>query len=294
MKHGSAQNAQTSASLMPKAMGLVQLALLALIVFVLVRAVMTFLAPSSVWPQAEVNSVPAQAAQSQSAQTVRFNGFDAFHRAASNDAPTAAPSLGANAPETTLRLKLTGRRAGPNGSAILELPDRSQASFGIGDEIIDGVTLRAVEPDYIVIAQSGRLERLTFDKERVMEAAPVEEPRANGLKDLPIQTQDGVSTMTLDMRDQQINVQTLITQNSLTQVRRDGASIGLRITPKSSNSGLGALGLEPGDIVQRIGRVDVRGGLGNPAALQAELAGNDTISVTILRGDTVLTVDIAQ
>jgi type II secretory pathway component PulC len=82
--------------------------------------------------------------------------------------------------------------------------------------------------------------------------------------------------------------------NTLSTVRRDGKSIGIRVTPKSSRSSLSALGLQPGDIIQRIGTVDVSGGMPSPNALIRSLQGKDSVSVTILRGDKTLKVDISQ
>ena len=262
--------------------------LLAAIIFVIVRAIITFLAPSSVWPQADISLAPQTTAQPVSGRDVRFSAFDPFHRAQGQAEPVQN-GIGADAPETKLKLKLTGRRAGPNGSAVLKLPDNSQANFHIGDEIIDGVELRAVTPTYIVIEQSGRLERLTFDKQSVM-SGNVDDGQ-------PLAAQQAQSTPSPSAQTPRVggvNLDTLMRENTLSTVRRDGKSIGIRVTPKSSRSSLSALGLQPGDIIQRIGTVDVSGGMPSPNALIRSLQGKDSVSVTILRGDKTLKVDISQ
>lgn len=262
--------------------------LLVTIIFIGVRAVITFLAPSSVWPQADISLAPQSAPQPVSGRDVRFTAFDPFHRAQGEAEPVQS-GIGADAPETKLKLKLTGRRAGPNGSAVLKLPDNSQANFHIGDEIIDGVELRAVTPTYIVIEQSGRLERLTFDKQSVMSGS-VDDGQPLAAQ----QAQSTPSPSTQTSRAGGVNLDALMRENTLSTVRRDGKSIGIRVTPKSSRSSLSALGLQPGDIIQRIGTVDVSGGMPSPNALMRSLQSKDSVSVTILRGDKTLKVDISQ
>ena len=264
--------------------------LLVAIIFIGVRAVITFLAPSSVWPQADISLAQQSAPQPVSGRDVRFTAFDPFHRTQGETEPVQS-GIGADAPETKLKLKLTGRRAGPNGSAVLKLPDNSQANFHIGDEIIDGVELRAVTPIYIVIEQSGRLERLTFDKQSVMGDG------AEGGAPMTAQQGQNQSVPSRQSQPQSVggvNLDRLMRENTLSTVRRDGKSIGIRVTPKSSRSSLSTLGLQPGDIIQRIGTVDVSGGMPSPNALMRSLQGKDSVSVTILRGDKTLKVDISQ
>jgi len=49
-----------------------------------------------------------------------------------------------------------GRTTGLNGSgsAILRTPDNKEATYSLEDEILPGVTLQAVNKDFIVLKQS--------------------------------------------------------------------------------------------------------------------------------------------
>lgn len=78
-----------------------------------------------------------------------------------------------NVQETTLDLKLHGALSeGESGSAIISTPQGKQKAFQIGDEITDGVTLKEVYPNYVIINSSGVDESLKLPKEIEIDAAP--------------------------------------------------------------------------------------------------------------------------
>ncbi|MGQ0559772.1 MAG: type II secretion system protein N [Sphingosinicella sp.] len=83
--------------------------------------------------------------------------FDPFFR-------LAGPGGGA---VTALNLKLYGvreDRATGLGSAIIALPDGSQRSFAVGEEIMPGVTLSAVGFDHVTINRGGATEQIFIDQ----------------------------------------------------------------------------------------------------------------------------------
>ena len=68
---------------------------------------------------------------------------------------------------TSLNLKLYGvreDRATGRGSAIIALPDGSQRSFAVGDEIMPGVRLAAVGFDHVTIDRGGAAEQIFLDQ----------------------------------------------------------------------------------------------------------------------------------
>jgi len=68
---------------------------------------------------------------------------------------------------TSLNLKLTGvreDRATGRGAAIIQLPDGRQLSFGVGEEIMAGVTLAAVGFDNVTINRGGAQEQIFIDQ----------------------------------------------------------------------------------------------------------------------------------
>jgi general secretion pathway protein C len=95
--------------------------------------------------------------------------FDPFHRQAA--APQASQAHEDAARETTLDLKLFGVRADveagrdDRGSAIIRTADKKQGAYRLGDTVMDGVTLKRILPDRVVISHRGVLENLFLDEE---------------------------------------------------------------------------------------------------------------------------------
>jgi len=91
---------------------------------------------------------------------------------------------GAPAVVTGLNLTLFGvreDRATGRGSAIIALPDGTQRSFAVGEEIMPGVTLAEVGFDSVTINRSGAPEQIFLDQSAAAPAsatAPVAGPSA--------------------------------------------------------------------------------------------------------------------
>jgi len=84
--------------------------------------------------------------------------FDPFFRLEGAAAPAVV---------TSLNLKLYGvrqDRATGRGSAIIGLPDGTQRSFGVGEEIMPGVTLGQVDFDNVTVRRNGTPEQLYLDQ----------------------------------------------------------------------------------------------------------------------------------
>ncbi len=109
-------------------------------------AVVAPLGPVGAW-----RATPTVAAQADPA-------FDAFYRLSSAAGPATV---------TALALKLYGVRldqAMGRGSAIIATPDGMQSSFAVGDEVMPGVTLKAVAIDHAVLDRAGAEETLFIDQ----------------------------------------------------------------------------------------------------------------------------------
>ncbi|HWW63214.1 MAG TPA: type II secretion system protein N [Sphingomonadaceae bacterium] len=136
------------------------LALLAILCARLVYAVVTPVGPLGDW------RAPAPASD---ASPAVLGAFDPFSRLASANGPAVV--TGANLTLFGVRSdQATGR-----GAAIIGLPDGSQQSFAVGEEIIPGVTLKAVAFDGVTVTRGGRDEQLFLDQSRpatVVKAAP--------------------------------------------------------------------------------------------------------------------------
>ena len=151
---------------LPSAYSALELALIALIAIQLARLfwiMVTPLGPIGDW-RAPSSLVAPPA-------TARLGDFDPFFRLANATGPTAV---------TSLNLRLYGvreDRATGRGSAIIGLPDGTQNSYAVGEEIMPGVTLAAVGFDNVTISRSGALEQIFLDQSQPATAAGAPAPQ---------------------------------------------------------------------------------------------------------------------
>src|SRR5688572_28278627 len=134
------------------ALSAVELLLLALIAVQAARLVWTLVTP--VGPVGEWRAPGALAAPAGDS----LSSFDPFFRLSAAGGPAVV---------TSLNLKLYSvreDRATGRGSAIIALPDGSQRSFAVGDEIIPGVRLAAVGFDHVTIDRGGAAEQIFLDQ----------------------------------------------------------------------------------------------------------------------------------
>lgn len=271
---------------MPLWQGLAQRAveffLIAAIVFFIVRSVLGAMAPESLWVLIDAPPVTRSTTQVAAHITPYDFAVDPFNRAAST--PEAVPaSVGESAPETTLNLTLLGRRAAEDGTAILQTPDGGQGVFRIGDEIIAGVTLKAVNPEFIVLSREGQLERLTFEREtqtKLMQ--PPQEtsaPRAT-------------SAMQKVAANPRINPQDFISSIALNRVMENGRVTGFQIRSLSDRITLEDFGLKSGDLIVRIGNEDLTQGQPELSRLLANFSGASSARLTVKRGGELVTVNL--
>ena len=249
-----------------------EIALVVLACFWLGRAVITFLEPKSVWTDKGLNAPITTNGTASGKKTYDFS-FDAFNRASSDQDELNVQAFieGLDAPETSLNLKLRGRRSGDSPGVIIETPDGKQRNYYVDDEIINGVILKSVHPDYVVISRGGTLERLTFDKDdRTKLTQPSETQRAAQTR------QNGALT-----------VENFLKSVSILPVR-DGTNIkGLRISSKGANFNLGRFGLRNGDVVTKIGDRELTGDITTLQSIMQDandiFTQNNEIDATVLR-----------
>lgn len=139
-----------------------ELALLALIAVQAARLAWTL-----VTPMTPVGDWKGSAALVLPAGGSALTEFDPFFRLAPG---SAGPAL-----VTGLNLKLYGvreDRATGRGSAIIALPDGTQQSFAVGDQILPGVTLAQVGFDSVTISRGGTPEQIFLDQSQPAQGAP--------------------------------------------------------------------------------------------------------------------------
>ena len=152
----------------------VELLLLALIAVQAARLVWTLVTP--VGPVGDWRPSGAFAAAPGDAALTRF---DPFFRLSAQSGPAVV---------TGLNLTLFGvreDRATGHGSAIIALPDGSQRSFAVGEEILPGVTLAEVGFDNVTINRAGAREQIFLAQSEVASPAVTAAPAATPLPGAP-------------------------------------------------------------------------------------------------------------
>jgi general secretion pathway protein C len=199
------------------ALSALELLLLALIAVQAARLVWTLVTP--VGPVGEWRSSTLTLPTGDSALTE----FDPFFRLSGGGAPAVV---------TGLNLKLHGvreDRATGRGSAIIALPDNSQRSFAVGEEIMPGVRLASVGFDHVTIDRNGAVEQIFLDQSRPAQTAAPADPGRTAYTPPP---------------DSQIRIQP--------RMGRGGVN-GLTVSPGSDGGyALQAAGLMPGDVIVSI------------------------------------------
>jgi general secretion pathway protein C len=264
--------------------------------FWLVKAGVIYSNPESEW----VAPLPVQTAQINRVNTPPLDTrFDAFHRSATVEALPAA--IGEDAPETTLNITLKGHRAGPNGSATIQTPDRQEKNYYIGDEIMSGVTLEAVNPGFAVIRRSTGLERLSNKREELF--GRTEEEANNGSASV-VQTAGNRPDPLAARRAQgsgsgqkpnisAISAGDLLRSVSLDRVMEGQKVKGYRVTARSGTD-LSDFGLRSGDIITHINGEDMTQGRPDLSALMTEMGQRNSASLILLRNDAPITVRIGN
>ena len=265
-----------------KGMLIAELALIALIAVVLVRAIITYIWPQSVWKPV-ADALPSVSAAATDATPPLNLVFDPFHR--ERIAALKNTNIGEDAPETTLDLKLFGLRAddGVTGSAILETPDRVQKTYRIDDEVISGVFLRGVTKTYIVLEADGVIERLTFVKPETALSRKAEEKAGEAAPDMQAR-KPAARAVTPAQIMASVRLSPKMSGPNLT---------GYTLAPRGNTKLLDTVGLKSGDIVTAVNGQ----ALTDPATMPrliAQLSSGKTATLTLLRDNTPLTVTIGR
>lgn len=172
---------------------------------------------------------------------------------------------------TSLDLKLFGvreNRATGRGSAIIGTPDGEQRSFAVGEEIVPGVTLMAVNFDSVTISRGGTAEQMFLDQSppaTVVGPADVgQTAAAPAPASAPAASQIGF------------------------EPRMDGGRVtGVVVQPRGSGDAFRAAGFAPGDLILSVNGRQV-GSAAEARALAEQLGGNEEVTVRVERDGRVI------
>jgi len=246
----------------PFLLGLLAILLLVQVIR-LIWTIVTPLGPVGDWKASEVQVIPPQSRLS------LFSSFDPFFRT------DTMPSIEV---VTSLQLTLYGIRQNVGsglGSAILAGPDGVQDSFAVGQEIMSGVLLDAVNFDHVVLDRAGVKETLYLDQSVPAETVGGEEPIAatNAIGLAPaVPTSAG-------------NIAGFAPRNE------DGKVTGIVLSPQGDGALFNAAGFRNGDVITAIN--------GNPVssaadieALKRRIVPGERISVDVERGADTIPISI--
>jgi type II secretory pathway component PulC len=229
------------------------LALVVMIGWLVVRSVLGLLRPDSLMAPAIV------VAPSPSASVVATRSYDFSSDPFNLDAPEVVvetPDPGADAPETTLDLELRGTTTGANGGATMLLPDGKQVRVPIDGEVMNNVTLTGISAGFVTLNVGGQTQRLSLDRGNsgLIKTSEEVELGADMPTTLSVKAKTPIpsaSTVNADMSD-------FLARVRIDPYRENGQTVGYQVEARSGTD-LSAYGLLQGDIITRLGAVELSG-----------------------------------
>ncbi len=208
----------------------------------------------------------------------------------------AAPQAVDNAPDTRLSLELRGILATGqgNGSAIISAGSSSIELYHVGDTIGNQLaTLHQVHADRVILEREGRLETLRLprgDELRVDSDRSNTDQRPSEPTGSPAPIAANISRSRW-LEDPQRAMNSLRAQ----PVLRDGALLGIRVTPTRNQREFERAGLQEGDIITSVQGQQVQD-IDDPEEILAGLGDSDRVNITIERdGQTLpLTIELTE
>ena len=197
------------------------------------------------------------------------------------EANKTAAQTAAKAPVTRLNLALKGVLASTpesRASAIIAQGKNGKEDiYSIGDKIQNGVSIKEIHPEHVILDRQGRLEKLELLKESV----------GKGLQglDLPVQTS---SASTPEAALKEIRKTILRNPTSFGDyalpvvVKEDGKQVGYRLQPQKKGQVLSQLGIQPTDVITAINGIKLDKPQNGIGALR-KLSNASEINLTVKR-----------
>ncbi|WP_324750541.1 type II secretion system protein N [Sphingomonas sp. LY54] len=204
--------------------------------------------------------------------------FDPFFRLQGTTGPVTV---------TALSLRLTGvreDRASGRGSAIIALPDGSQRSFGIGEEIVPGVTLAAVGFDNVTLSRGGTPEQLFLDQSGPAAIVPGGPPTAPP----PVAPMPGIVAPQPTAALVPAAAGGSAAADIAFRPRLNGAEItGVTVQPQGSGNAFRAAGLAPGDVILSVDGRRIRSA-DQIRSIASQISGAREVNVQVERDGRVI------
>jgi general secretion pathway protein C len=183
-----------------------------------------------------------------------------------------------------LNLKLFGVRSDQvsgRGSAIIGLPDGTQSSYAVGEEILPGVSLAEVGTESVTISRGGAREQLFLEQGQSAPAdttSPAAAPNAaptGGPQPLPAAS--GTNALLSDVQS--------------SPQMENGKVIGISVTPRSARGPFSMSGLQPGDVVISVAGQPVTSD-NFPDLIGSATARGQSVPLQVRRGNTTSAIQL--
>ncbi|WOE75837.1 type II secretion system protein N [Alterisphingorhabdus coralli] len=249
----------------------------------LVRLILLLITPVSPLGDWQPNQAKPMPMAARSAILTSYNPFDGSSAAGSSDNRTEAV--------TALDLQLYGIRinnASGGGSAIIAGSDGVQESYAIGDEIMSGVSLAAVEFDHVVLDRNGKRESLFIDQSG--DTKPVSPPMAitetSAGKVISRPAEGDSNAAPAQARAAALNAGIGFTPRS-----EDGKVTGIAVASQGDGTAFKQFGFQPGDVIVEYDGRPVRSA-DDVTAMIAKSRPGGRFSVMVERGGQILPIAI--
>ncbi len=207
-------------------------------------------------------------------------------------APATTTKQVADAPETTLNLKLHGVLAGGKdyGYAIISSGGKKVKHYGLGDDVPGGATLHAVFADRVILERDIRMETLRLPRATAKGFGKKKKSSTTAKKTTP--KTDNANFETLGQFRQEVMKNPVrLTEfiNAAPHNNEEGEFMGYKLTPSNNSDMFYQLGLQPGDIVTNINDVALDAPNKGPEAMQ-KLATASEVTMVVMREGTEITL----
>lgn len=215
------------------------------------------------------------------ARAALFASFDPFYRQIPAGAGAGVQTV------TSLPFKLYGIRLNESsglGSAIIADEAGLQSAYAVGDEIVPGVTLKAVSFDHVTISRGGADEALYIDQSGSAPVVGTPEPQS------PPAGQPTRDNPPPPPISEPLSPQALLDGVALAPRTANGTVTGVAVSPQGASDVFARAGFRPGDIVAQVNGTPIRSAQ-DIVSLRSAIKPGARLSLMVERG--AATVPIA-
>jgi general secretion pathway protein C len=253
------------------------------------------LMPEAELAERDKSNSPSKTPVNTSKGTLDLYGLKSLNLFGTFEAPADTEKSVTDAPETKLRLTLTGvvtSTIEADGAAIIENRG-SQETYGLGDKIEGtNATLREVFRDRVIIRNSGVNETLMLDGIDFEQANNKRETKTKGVRNAPssdnnvIELSQDVVNATRMLQKKPANFTEFI---SVEPYNRDGDLLGYQVKPGKKPELFRATGLKSGDVITDINGLNLTDPQQAVEAMN-ELRNAQSLQITINRDNDLMTL----